>query len=67
MEPAFSEDCCSVGEKCVEHLLILETVSSSHAGVAFWTLRFLYEQSCNSVMQDESQQKSMNYRPLLSL
>lgn len=67
IEPAFCEECCNEGGKCVEQLLTLGRASSAHMAVAFWTLRFLYWQSCNSVVQDESQQKNMNYRCLHSL
>lgn len=55
------------GKSYVEQLLVLGAVSSSHIPVALWTVRFWDEWSCNSVVQDESQQKSMNYCPLLSL
>jgi len=55
------------GAKYVEQLLILGTGSSSCIAVAFWTLEFLYYQSCRSVVQDESQQKSMNHHPLAGM
>lgn len=38
IEPAFSEERCSAGGKCVEQLLILGAASSSHVVVACWTL-----------------------------